>query len=106
MAHVCSAMTHPPLPAPVGGWQLPLVDDRVLYRADCVAELVPAVVVEVELADRHDLNVWADGADGEYVMLPDPNPNVLVELDGGYQVSTRQIRVAASPGWCWPHHDN
>ncbi|MGI5493888.1 hypothetical protein [Microtetraspora malaysiensis] len=104
MTHVCSAATHTPLPAPVGGWRVPEVGDQVLFRADCAAELAAAVVVAVE-HDREDPNVYADDDGGNRVLLPTPNPNVLLDADG-FQVTTRQIRVAASPGWCWPNHDN
>ncbi|MGI5493788.1 hypothetical protein [Microtetraspora malaysiensis] len=84
---------------------MPEVGDEVLYRADCTGALAAAVVVRVELDDVEDPNVYADGEDGSRFLLPAPNPNVLLAVDG-FQVTTRQIRVAASPGWCWPNHDN
>lgn len=120
MLHQCSPRTHPPIPAPEGGWVIPQPGDVVDYRGDCAAELLPGAVVEVDMddVDRDDSNVW--GAPDEFgvvrvnpfapfedrVLLPDPRPNVSLQLDDESLIVTRAIRYRDSPGWSWPGQES
>lgn len=120
MLHQCSPRTHPPITAPEGGWVIPQPGDVVDYRGDCAAELLPGAVVEVDMddVDRDDSNVW--GAPDEFgvvrvnpfapfedrVLLPDPRPNVSLQLDDESLIVTRAIRYRDSPGWSWPGQES
>lgn len=114
--HQCTPQSHRPIVRPDEGWAIPAPGDEVEYRAECAGPLVPATVVAVDMDGeaRDDGNVWGDPADHgvvrvspstpwvSRVLLPDPRPNVTVQLAGGPEVVTRAIRYVASPGWSWP----
>lgn len=110
--HRCTLSAHPKVPRPAGGWRVPEVGDTVDYRAVCEQPAVPALVVAVlGMDDQFDHNVWGVDDVGVPYLLPDPNPNVELELDGGARVVTRHVRYADSPGWSLPsepvvHVDN
>lgn len=101
--HRCTLAAHPKLPRPEGGWRLPEVGDTVDYRSDCEQPCLPALVVAVHgMDDEFDRNVWGADDRGVPHLLPDPNPNVEVELPDGARVVTRRVQYANSPGWSWP----
>lgn len=114
--HRCSPQSHPPIAPPAEGWAIPLPGAQVEYRSYCGAPLIPATVVAVDMddEDRDDGNVWGSPDESGVirpnpfapwearVLLPDPRPNVTLQLDGGFVVVTRAIRYVDSPGWSWP----
>lgn len=97
--HRCTLRAHPRLPRPDGGWPTPTVDDVVHYRGQCTAPLMSATVLQVDMDDQSDPNVWMIDEQDQLVLLPDPNPNVTLRTADGGMVVTRQVRYADSAGW-------
>lgn len=119
MAHRCTPAAHLPIPPPAAGWAVPQPGDQVLFRPECAADLIPATVTAVDMddAERVDGNVWgALDEEGRIMpnpvapveaklLLPNPNPNVSLDLVTGRQATTRHIRYVDSPGWAWPDQE-
>lgn len=91
-----------PQPTPI-----PRPGQVVGYRHEPSGPVVPATVLDVEMADRDDPNVWLPNG----MLRPDPAPLLTLEWQTTDSRSapitqrqqTREARVPGQPGWLW--HD-